>query len=80
MKNNSAETCKKRNNDISLNQEPTNLDNRINALATDANLRTIKTRNGCTATLIFSQEENPNIRKDVAEMLIRSLEKRSEAS
>ena len=80
MKNNSAETCKKRNNDISLNQESTNLDNRINALATDANLRTIKTRNGCTATLIFSQEENPNIRKDVAEMLIRSLEKRSEAS
>ena len=80
MKNNSAETCKKRNYDISLNQEPTNLDKRIDALATDANLRTIKTRNGCTATLIFSQEENPNIRKDVAEMLIRSLEKRSEAS
>ena len=80
MKNNSAETCKKQDYDISLTKEPTNLDNRIDALATDANLRTIKTRNGCTATLIFSQEENPNIRKDVAEMLIRSLEKRSEAS
>ena len=80
MKNNTWESCKKQDYDISLDQEPTNLDKRIDVLATDANLRTIKTRNGCTATLIFSQEENPTIRKDVADMLLCSLKKRSEAS
>ena len=56
------------------------LENGISVQTTDAMLRTIKTRNSCTATLIFSREENPAIRKDVAEMLLRSLEKRSEAS
>lgn len=75
-----AEPCKNKENGVSLGQEPTNLDKRIDALETGANLHTIKTRNGCTVTLIFSQEENPTIRKDVAEMLLDSLRKRSVAS
>ena len=36
MKNNTWESCKKQDYDISLDQEPTNLDKRIDALATDA--------------------------------------------
>ena len=81
------EPCKDKVYGVSLGHGDMYLDNRIDALATDANLRTIKTRNGCTATLIgctatliFSREENPTIRKDVADMLLCSLKKRSEAS
>ena len=91
------EPCKDKVYGVSLGHGDMHLDNRIDTLATDANLRTIKTRNGCTATLIFSREaiktrngctatlifsreENPTIRKDVADMLLCSLKKRSEAS
>ena len=74
------EPCKDKVYGVSLGHGDMHLDNRIDVLATDANLRTIKTRNGCTATLIFSREENPTIRKDVADMLLCSLKKRSEAS
>ena len=65
---------------VSLNQESTNLDNEINALSTVAKHRNITTKNGCTATLLFSDHENPQIRREVAELLQRSVEKRSEAT
>lgn len=65
---------------VSLHQEQTNLDNEINALSTVAKPRFITTKNGCTATLLFSDQENPQIRKEVAELLLRSVEKRSEAT
>ena len=72
--------CKGREIDVLLSQEPTNLDNEINALSTVAKHRDITTKNGCTATLLFSEHENPQIRREVAELLLRSIEKRSEAT
>ena len=72
--------CNIRGIDVSLSQEPTNLDNEINALSTVAKHRDITTKNGCTATLYFSEHENPHIRREVAELLLCSVEKRSEAT
>ena len=76
----SKKPCNNRGIDVSLSQEPTNLDNEINALSTVAKHRDITTKNGCTATLLFSDHENPQIRREVAELLPRSVEKRSEAT
>ena len=76
----SKKPCNNRGIDVSLSQEPTNLDNEINALSTVAKHRNITTKNGCTATLFFSDHENPQIRREVAELLLRSVEKRSEAT
>jgi len=73
-------SCKDEETIVSLSQEPTNLDNEINALSTVAKRRNITTKNGCTATLLFSDHENPQIRREVAELLLRSVEKRSEAT
>ena len=72
--------CNNAENDVSLEQEPTNLENENSAQTTVANLRNVTTKNGCTATLIFSEKENPEIRLKVAELLLRSLQKRSEAT
>ena len=78
--NNTEQTCKVTESDVSLDQQPMNLENEIDAHSTVANLRTIMTKNGCTATLLFSNHENPQIRRQVAELLLRSIEKRSEAT
>ncbi len=72
--------CNNAENDVSLEQEPTNLENENSAQTTVANLRNITTRNGCTATLFFSEKDNPHIRREVAELLLRSVQKRSEAT
>ncbi|MBR3278179.1 MAG: hypothetical protein IKG01_04605 [Lachnospiraceae bacterium] len=72
--------CNNTENDVLLTQELANLDNEINALSTVAKHRDITTQNGCTATLLFSDHENPHIRREVAELLLRSVEKRSEAT
>lgn len=72
--------CNDSRNTVSLSQELTHLDNEINALSTVAKHRDITTKNGCTATLYFSEHENPHIRREVAELLLRSVEKRSEAT
>ena len=72
--------CNNAENDVSLTQESTNFENEISALTTVANLRNITTRNGCTATLLFSDKENPHIRREVAELLLHSVQKRSEAT
>ena len=73
-------TCNDTDTIVSLYQEPTNLDNEINAHSTVAKHRDITTKSGCTATLYFSDHENPQIRWEVAELLLRSVEKRSEAT
>ena len=73
-------SCKEGETVVSLSQEPTHLDNENNALSTVAKHRSITTKNGCTATLYFSEHENPHIRREVAELLLRSVEKRSEAT
>ena len=72
--------CKSTDSDVSLCHGETNLDNRINALSTVANLRNVTTKNGCTATLHFSEKGNPHIRREVAELLLHSIQKRSEAT
>ena len=72
--------CKDRANDVSLVHGDMNLENQNSTLTTVANLRHVTTKNGCTATLIFSEKENPEIRLKVAELLLRSLQKRSEAT
>jgi len=72
--------CNNAENDVSLEQEPTNLENENSAQTTVSNLRNITTRNGCTATLFFSEKGNLHIRREVAELLLRSVQKRSEAT
>ena len=76
----SQKPCKDRANDVSLVHGDMNLENQNSTLTTVANLRNVTTKNGCTATLIFSEKENPEIRLKVAELLLRSLQKRSEAT
>ena len=66
--------------EVSLSRGETNLENEISAQTTVANLRNITTRNGCTATLLFSEKDNSHIRREVAELLLRSVQKRSEAT
>ena len=63
--------CKCGESDVSLEMEPEYLENEKNALSTVAKPRTITTKNGCTATLLFSDHENPQIRREVAELLLR---------
>ena len=58
----------------------THLENEISAQPTVVKLREITTRNGCRATLIFCELENPQIRREVAALLLRSFQKRSEAT
>ena len=76
----STKPCKDRGNDVSLGHGDMNIENQNSTLTTVANLRHVTTKNGCTATLIFSEKENPEIRLKVAELLLRSLQKRSEAT
>ena len=66
--------------EVSLNCGETHLENEIAAQTTVAKLRETTTRNGCSVTMVFREEANPHIRKSVAEMLLRSMEKRSEAT
>lgn len=66
--------------EVSLNRGETHLENEIEAQTTVAKLRETTTRNGCTVMMVFREEANPHIRKSVAEMLLRLMEKRSEAT
>ena len=71
-------SCKDGSIDVSLEHEPTGHDKMTNALSAAAKRHNITTKNGCTVTLIFSNCENPQIRREVAELLLRSVAKRSE--
>lgn len=73
-------TCNSEESSVLSQKGATNLENRIGVQPNVANALVITTRNGRTATLIFSEEENPQIRMAVAEMLLRALERRSEAT
>ena len=66
--------------EVSLECGETHLENDIAAQTTVAKLRETTTRNGCSVTMVFREEVNPHIRKSVAEMLLRSMEKRIEAT
>ena len=73
-------TCQDSFLEVSLDCGETHLENDIAAQTTVAKLRETTTRNGCSVTMVFREEDNPHIQKSVAEMLLRSIEKRSEAT
>lgn len=66
--------------EVSLECGEMHLENDIAAQTTVAKLRETTMRNGCSVTMVFREEANPHVRKSVAEMLLRSMEKRSEAT
>ena len=57
-------------------REPENLDNEILALSSVQMPREITTENGCHVSLRFRKEEDPNIHREIARMLIAAFEKR----
>ncbi len=55
----------------------THLDNEISALSSVQPIREMRTTNGCKVTMVFRAESNPQVRKDVAGMLLSAFERRS---
>ena len=78
--NHTKRDCKHPSLEVSLRCGSKHLENGYSAQTTVAELRDITTRNGCTATLIFCDHPNPGVRRAVVEMLLRSFQKRSEAT
>lgn len=72
--------CNQATDGVIFDHGTAHLDNEICTLTPVANLRNVTTHNGCSATLLFSENGNPGIRKQIAELLLRSLQKRSEAT
>ena len=56
--------------------DPVNLDNGISALTSVQMPREIMTENGCHVSLCFRNEEDPNIHREIARMLIAAFKKR----
>ena len=56
--------------------EPVNLDNDILALSSVQMPREMTTENGCHVSLCFRNEEDPNIHREIARMLIAAFKKR----
>lgn len=56
--------------------EPVNLDNEIRALASVQMPREMTTESGCHVSLCFRNEEDPNIHREIARMLIAAFKKR----
>lgn len=52
------------------------LENRISRKPSVHTPNTMITKNGCKVTLIFAGQSKPEIRKDVADMLLTAFEKR----
>ena len=56
--------------------DPVNLDNEINALSSVQMPREMTTENGCHVSLCFRNEEETNIHRESAGMLIAAFKKR----
>ena len=56
--------------------EPVNLDNEILALSSVQMPREMTTENGCHVSLCFQDEEDPNVHREIARMLIAAFKKR----
>ena len=56
--------------------EPVNLNNEILALSSVQMPREMTTENGCHVSLCFRDEEDPNIHREIARMLIAAFKKR----
>ena len=53
-----------------------NLDNRMSAKPSVQMTHNTVNANGCHSTLVFSSTPNPQVRLDIAEMLVTAFEKR----
>ena len=53
------------------------LENEISATTSVQQCREVRTTNGCKVTMVFRSESNPQVRKDVAGMLLAAFERRS---
>lgn len=53
------------------------LENEIRAQPSVQQCREVRTTNGCKVTMVFRPESNPQVRKDVAGMLLAAFERRS---
>ena len=53
-----------------------NLENEKSATSVQQ-CREVTTTNGCNVTLVFRPQSNPQVREDVAEMLLAAFERRS---
>ena len=53
------------------------LENEISATTSVQQCREVRTTNGCKVTMVFRSESNPQVRKDVAWMLLAAFERRS---
>ena len=53
------------------------LENEISATTSVQQCREVRTTNGCKVTMVFRSESNPQVRKDVAGMLLAVFERRS---
>ena len=56
--------------------EPAHLDNEILALPSVQMPREMTTENGCHVSLCFRDEEDPNVHREIARMLIAAFKKR----
>ena len=54
-----------------------NLENEISATTSVQQCREVRTTNGCRVTMVFRPQSNPQVRKDVAGMLLAAFERRS---
>ena len=59
-----------------LANQPAHLDNEISAQPAVQVSRTITAANGCRVTLLFNDQPNPGLRKEIALMLLDSFRER----
>ena len=52
------------------------LENEISASTSVQQCREVRTTNGCKVTMVFRPQSNPQVRKDVAGMLLAAFERR----
>ena len=72
--------CKTSSEVVSFENDPEHLENDIRTLPTVAEPHTITTSSGCSATLRFNDRKEPGLRRQIAELLLRSLQKWSAAT
>ena len=68
-------TCSDGRANMLSGEQPTNLENEISAQSTVQTTREIIT-NGCHVKLVFKGEHDPQVRKDIARLLLAAFEQR----
>ena len=70
-------TCADTRANILPGEQPTNLENEISVQSTVQTTREITT-NGCHVKLVFKGEHNPQVRKDIARIMLTAFEQRKD--